>query len=143
MALPALPRYFCGMRVDATIPETDGRQLLKLSKELGLSRSELVSEAVSYFLRLSMEVRAGRLLLLHDPQGSSPPRELISRHLGTYAPAPVALPQLGEGLPGQRRSRTADGAWREELARVRKLTPYQRMAEALELGDDEFGATAT
>ena len=130
------------MRVDATIPDTDGKQLVKVSKELGLSRSELVSEAVSFFIRLSLEVKAGRLLLLHDPQGASPPRELISRHLGTYAPSPVPLPQLSEGVLGQRPSRTADRAWREELARVRKLTAYERMGEALELGDDDFGVTA-
>ena len=140
MRCPAHLQYFYVMRVDATIPDTDGKQLVKLSKELGLSRSELVSEAVSYFIRLSMEVRAGRLLLLHDPQGGSPPRELISRHLGAWAPVP--LPQLSEGILGQRPSRTADRAWREELERVRKLTPYQRTAEALELGDDDLGGHA-
>lgn len=128
------------MRIDATLPDPVGKQLAKLAKELGLSRSELVSEAVSYFVRLSMEVRAGRLLLLHDPLGAAPPRELVSRHLGPLHPLPVPLPQVSERVLGQRPSRTADQAWREELARVRKLTPYQRMAEALELGDDDFGA---
>jgi len=130
------------MRIDATIPDTDGKQLTRLAKELGLSRSELVSEAVSFFVRLSMEVRAGRLLLLHDPHGGSPPRELVSRHLGAFSALPVPLPQVAERVLGQRPSETADRAWREELARVRKLTPYERMGEALELGDEAFGATA-
>jgi hypothetical protein len=130
------------MRIDATISDTDGKHLAKLAKELGLSRSELVSEAVSYFVRLSMEVRAGRLLLLHDPLGAAPPRELVSRHLGTFTTEPVPLPQLSERMPGQRPSGTADSAWRAEVARVRKLTPYERMAEAMELGDDDFGASA-
>lgn len=129
------------MRIDATIPDPDGKQLAKLAKELGLSRSELVSEAVSYFVRLSREVRAGRLLLLHDPLGGAPPRELVSRHLGSFSAAPVPLPQVSERVLGQPPSRSADAAWRQELARVRKLTPYERMAEALELGDDDFGAT--
>ena len=129
------------MRIDATIPDSDGKQLTRLAKELGLSRSELVSEAVSYFVRLSMEVRAGRLLLLHDPLGAAPPRELVSRHLGSLTASPVPLPQVAERVLGQRPSRTADRAWRDELARVRSLTPYERMAEALELGDDDLGAT--
>jgi hypothetical protein len=129
------------MRIDATLSDADGKHLARLAKELGLSRSELVSEAVSYFVRLSAEVRAGRLLLLHDPKGGAPPRELVSRHLGTYNAPPLPLPRVSEGVLGQRPSRTADRSWREELARVRKLTAYERMAEALELGDDDFGAS--
>jgi len=128
------------MRIDATIPDPDGKQLARLAKELGLSRSELVSEAVSYFVRLSREVRAGRLLLLHDPLGAAPPRELVSRHLSSLIAQPVPLPRVAEGVLGQRPSRSADAAWQQELARVRELTPYERMAEAFELGDDDFGA---
>ena len=37
-----------------------------------------------------------------------------------------------------RPSCSADGARAAELARLRALTPFERMAEALELGEDEL-----
>jgi hypothetical protein len=120
------------MRIDATISEHDGKQLDRLARKLGLSRSELIAEALHYVLRLKAEVDAGRRVVSEDPQGRSPARELVSRLLA--APPPVV-----PGMALHRRpSRSADGARDAELARLRALTPFERMAEALELGEDDL-----
>lgn len=120
------------MRIDATISEHDGKLLDRLARKLGLSRSELIAEALHYLLRLKAEVDAGRRIVSEDPLGRGPARELVSRLLS--AP-PQALPRAALH---RRPSRSADGARDAELARLRALTPFERMAEALALGEDEF-----
>jgi hypothetical protein len=119
------------MRIDATISDRDCKQLDRLARKLGLSRSELIAEALHYVLRLIAEVDAGRRIVSEDPLGRSPARELVSRLLSS---PPLVAPRVALH---QRASRSADGARDAELARLRTLTPLERMAEAFELGDDD------
>jgi hypothetical protein len=45
-------------------------------------------------------------------------------------------PEERRGLYGQRPSRSHDGFRREEFARIARLTPIERMIEALELSEE-------
>ena len=47
------------MRVEATLPDARGQQLDDAARELGLSRSEIISEAVAVFLTSLSECRRG------------------------------------------------------------------------------------
>jgi hypothetical protein len=53
-----------------------------------------------------------------------------------------ASPERKKGVLGQRPSQSVDGAWWKENERLKKLTPYERMAEALALSDDDFPTSA-
>lgn len=57
------------------------------------------------------------------------------------APNTAGEPSRGDtpvarGRLGQRASKSADEAWALELARIRAMTPRDRMLEALELDDE-------
>lgn len=66
------------MRLEATIPEGRGNAALQLADELGLSRSQLVDEALSLFLKAVIEVRRGRRLVTLDPTSSQPACEIAT-----------------------------------------------------------------
>ena len=51
------------MRVEATLPDSRGLALGQLAEELGLSRSQIVDEALGLFLKAVMEVRSGHRLV--------------------------------------------------------------------------------
>ncbi|HNH49434.1 MAG TPA: hypothetical protein PKY30_20470 [Myxococcota bacterium] len=51
------------MRVEATLPESRGLALDQLANELGLSRSQVVDEAVGLFLKVVLEARRGHRLV--------------------------------------------------------------------------------
>lgn len=51
------------MRVEATLPDSRGRALDELADELGLSRSQVVDEAVGLFLKAVLEARRGHRLV--------------------------------------------------------------------------------
>lgn len=51
------------MRVEATLPDSRGLALGQLAEELGLSRSQIVDEALGLFLKAVMEVRRGHRLV--------------------------------------------------------------------------------
>lgn len=51
------------MRVEATLPDSRGRALDQLADELGLSRSQVVDEAVGLFLKAVLEARRGHRLV--------------------------------------------------------------------------------
>jgi len=55
------------MRFEATIPEARGKILVDLAKELGLSRSQLIDEALGLYLKAMIEARRGRRLFMIDP----------------------------------------------------------------------------
>ncbi len=48
------------MRLEATIPDSRGAVIEEVSKELGLTKSQLVDEAVALFLGALAQVRKGR-----------------------------------------------------------------------------------
>ena len=66
------------MRLEATVPDNRGAAVLELAEELGLSRSQLIDEALALFLTALMEIRRGRRLVTLDPQSSQPACELAT-----------------------------------------------------------------
>jgi hypothetical protein len=55
------------MQLEAIVPESRGTAVVQLAEELGLSRSQLIDEALSLFLQVVFEVRRGRRLVMVDP----------------------------------------------------------------------------
>ena len=51
------------MRVEATLPDSRGQALDQLAEDLGLSRSQVVDEAVGLFLKAVLEARRGHRLV--------------------------------------------------------------------------------
>jgi hypothetical protein len=84
------------MRLEATVPDSRGAALVELSQELGLSRSQLVDEALALFLKVIMEVRRGRRLVTVDREGTEPRCELTTPTLSALEwaqkPAKLTLP---------------------------------------------------
>ena len=66
------------MRFEATIPDNRGNAAVQLAEELGLSRSQLIDEALALFLKAVVEVKRGRRLVTLDPRSSEPACELAS-----------------------------------------------------------------
>jgi hypothetical protein len=71
------------MRLEATVPDSHGSALVELADELGLSRSQIVDEAIGLFIKAIMEVRRGRRLVTVDPAGTEPQCELSTPTLAT------------------------------------------------------------
>ena len=66
------------MRVEATIPDARGQQLDEAARELGLSRSDLIGEALAVFLTSLAERRHGLRLALIDAVRGKIVRELVT-----------------------------------------------------------------
>jgi hypothetical protein len=71
------------MRLEATVPDSRGSALQELADQLGLSRSQIVDEALSLFLKAVLEIRRGRKLLSQDPSGAQATCELTTPTLTT------------------------------------------------------------
>jgi len=59
-------------------PRQPCRGIVELVDKLGLSRSQLVDEALALFLKAVVEVRRGRRLVTLDPQSSQPACEIAT-----------------------------------------------------------------
>jgi hypothetical protein len=66
------------MRFEATIPDSLGNAVVKLADELGLSRSQVVDEALALFMKAVLEVRRGRRLVTLGVRSSEPACELAT-----------------------------------------------------------------
>lgn len=66
------------MRLEATIPDSRGSAVAELANELGLSRSQLIDEALALFLKAVIEIRRGRRLVTLDPSSSQPACEVVT-----------------------------------------------------------------
>ncbi len=66
------------MRFEATVPEARGTAVVELADELGLTRSQLIDEALTLFLKAVLEVKRGRRLVTLDPRTSQPACELAT-----------------------------------------------------------------
>jgi hypothetical protein len=66
------------MRFEATIPDSRGAAVLQLAEELGLSRSQLIDEALALFLKAVLEVRKGRRLVTMSTTNAGPACEVSS-----------------------------------------------------------------
>ncbi|MCL2726250.1 MAG: hypothetical protein FWD69_17650 [Polyangiaceae bacterium] len=84
------------MRFEATVPDSRGSAVVQLAEELGLSRSQLVDEALALFLKVVLEVRRGRRLVTLDPSSSAPACEIATPTLAalewTQNPKKLELP---------------------------------------------------
>lgn len=84
------------MRLEATVPESRGTAVVQLAEELGLTRSQLIDEALTLFLKAVMEVKRGRRLVTLDPRTSQPVCELATPTLSALEwalqPQKLALP---------------------------------------------------
>lgn len=99
------------MRLEATIPDNRGSAVVQLAEELGLSRSQLIDEALALFLKAVVEVRRGRRLVTLDPSSSQPACEIATPTLAALewaqrperlelsAPALDKMRQLVEAPP--------------------------------------------
>lgn len=88
------------MRLEATVPDTRGSAIVQLADELGLSRSQIVDEALTLFLKAVLEVRRGRRLVTLDPTSSQPACEIATPTLAAleWAQRPVKLELPAEAL---------------------------------------------
>ncbi len=91
------------MRLEATVPDNRGAAVLKLADQLGLSRSQLIDEALSLFMKAVVEIRRGRRLMMVDPQATEAACELATPTLsalewalkpGTLDVSPQALERM-------------------------------------------------
>lgn len=65
------------MRLEATVPDSRAQALETLATELGLSKSQVVDEAVSMFIQAVTAVRGGRRLVAVAADASKAPDCLI------------------------------------------------------------------
>src|SRR5689334_25081957 len=81
------------MRLEATVPENRGTAVVQLADELGLTRSQLIDEALTLFLKAVLEVKRGRRLVTLDPRTSQPACELATPTLSAleWATKPAHL----------------------------------------------------
>jgi hypothetical protein len=84
------------MRLEATIPDSQGSAVEGLAEELGLSRSQIMDKALSLFVKVVPEVRRGRRLLTVDPDNQVA-CELVTPTLAAIEwalkPAKLELPE--------------------------------------------------
>lgn len=66
------------MRLEATVPDSRGSAVQELADELGLSRSQIIDEALSLFIKAILEIRRGRRLVMLDPQNIEAVCELMT-----------------------------------------------------------------
>ena len=64
------------MRVEATVPESRGEALVELAHQLGLTRSQIIDEALSLFFKAIVEVRRGRRVVTIEATGTAPACEM-------------------------------------------------------------------
>jgi hypothetical protein len=100
------------MRLEATVPDSRGEAVVQLAEELGLSRSQLIDEALALFLKAVIEVRRGRRLVTLDPSSAHPAAEIATPTLTALEWAarpqkldlsPSALAKVKEELDTPRR----------------------------------------
>ena len=66
------------MRVEATVSDARGRQLAEIAEELGISKSQLLDEALSLYLIAIAEARHGRRVAVVEPSTQKPVKELLT-----------------------------------------------------------------
>lgn len=66
------------MRLEATVSEPRGTAVIQLADDLGITRSQLINEALTLFLKAVLEVKRGRRLVSMDPRTSQPTGELVT-----------------------------------------------------------------
>lgn len=116
------------MRLEATVPESRGKAVDQLAAELGLTRSQVIDEALAIFLQAISAVRRGQRLVAVDPAGRgldsvivtptlaalewaarpeplNVSREAIERVRALLTAPPAPTPRLGEAAARYKTSR--------------------------------------
>lgn len=97
----------------ATIPDSRGRAALELADELGLSRSQLIDEALTRFLHAVLEARRGRRLVSIEVGGRGPVCEMATPTLAALEwvqkPEKLELPPEAVARSRARRRACATG----------------------------------
>ncbi|MBU0550194.1 ribbon-helix-helix domain-containing protein [Myxococcota bacterium] len=60
------------MRIEATVPDARATALQELSSELGISKSQLMDEALTLFLKVVIEAKKGRQIVSLGSENESP-----------------------------------------------------------------------
>jgi predicted transcriptional regulator len=85
------------MRLEATVPDSRGSAVQELAEELGLSRSQIIDEALSLFIKAVLEIRRGRRLVTLDPGNAEAACELVTPTLAALEwalkPEKLVLPE--------------------------------------------------
>ena len=68
-------------RVEATISDVRGRQVSELADELGVTKSQLVDEAIGLYMTAALETKRGLRVALVEPDSQKPVREIVSPSL--------------------------------------------------------------
>lgn len=90
------------MRLEATVPDSRGQIVDQIAAELGLSRSQIVDEAIALFLMAFMEARNGRRVVAVDPREPNRERSLATPALASLewtshvVPLPLSPEALGK-----------------------------------------------
>lgn len=110
------------MRLEATVPDTRGTAVVELADELGLTRSQLIDEALTLFLKAVLEVKRGRRIVTLDPGTSQPACELATPTLSAleWALRPEKLVLPAEALAKLQQVTAAAPAASPRLRRAAK-----------------------
>jgi hypothetical protein len=87
-------------RIEATLPDSRAEAADQLAEQLGLSRSQVVDEALALFVKVVLEIRKGRRVVSLEADGSSAVCELStpSMTMLEWNAAPVAVKVTPEEL---------------------------------------------
>ena len=90
------------MRLEATVPDSHGTAAIELADELGLSRSQLIDEALTLFVKAVLEVRRGRRLVTVAPGSDEPACDMATPTLAALEwarkPEKLLLPEKSIAL---------------------------------------------
>lgn len=59
------------MRIEATVPDSRGAALAELAHDLGMTKSQIIDEALALFLKVILEARNGRRLVTVGAAGDA------------------------------------------------------------------------
>ena len=85
------------MRIEATIPDGRAASLGEAAQQLGITRSQVIDEALALYLTALLEVRAGRRLVSTDPTRAERDRELVVASLASLRWAQAMAPATNAG----------------------------------------------
>ena len=134
------------MRIEATIPDNRGIALAQLAKELGVSKSQVIDEALGVFAKMVLEARQGRRIVTVMPGSDAPACELSTpsltalewtRHVERITVTPEEYDRMVELIENPP---PPSELLRTETARVRKLAEQMRsraepQTETMDLSD--------
>lgn len=69
------------MRIEATIPDPSSERLTQLAGELGVTKSQIVEEALALFTKAVLEARRGNRLAIVEAASNRPICEVVSPSL--------------------------------------------------------------